>query len=47
MRQIKGISEDSNVFGNGHAYRWQSTAIGAVQEIAEAFLVREIESELP
>ncbi len=46
MRLIKEISHDSNVVGNGPAYRWQSAAIGAVQEMAEAFLVREFESEL-
>jgi histone H3/H4 len=47
MRLIKEISHDSNVVGHGPAYRWQSAASGAVQEMAEAFLVREFESELP
>jgi histone H3/H4 len=46
MRLIKEISHDSNVIGNGPVYRWQSAAIGAVQEMVEAFLVREFESEL-
>jgi histone H3 len=47
MRLIKEISYDSNVVGNGPAYHWQSAAIGAVQEMAEAFLVRDFERELP
>jgi histone H3/H4 len=46
MQLIKEFSHDSNVIGNGPAHRWQSAAIGAVQEIAEAFLVIEFESKL-
>jgi histone H3/H4 len=45
MQLIKGISRDSNVVGNDPAYHWQTAAIRAIQEMAEAFLVREFESK--
>jgi hypothetical protein len=47
MQLIKEITQNSNVVGISPANCWQSAAIGAVQEIAEAFLVGKFESELP
>jgi histone H3/H4 len=46
MRLIKGSSHDSIVDGNSPVYPQQSIMSKAAQEMAEAFLVREFESEL-
>ncbi len=47
MKLIKEICRDSIVVRNGSAYHWQNAAIGTVQEMAKAFLVRDFKSELP
>jgi hypothetical protein len=46
MQLIREISHDSNVVGNSPVSCWQNAVIEAVQEMAEAFLVREFKGEL-
>jgi hypothetical protein len=46
MQLINKISHDYNIVANGPVCCWKSAAIGAIEELAGAFLVREFKSNL-